>query len=196
VVIWFAYVTYYGNKQDASERWLRLDDSSLPNLQFLAKNNPDTPAGKSARLQLAWFAYWELGVKRLGAEPADAMEKLNIASSNYKQLIDDSGDDATFGPQAYLGYAVVEETKGIHDPSFLDKAAEAYKAVVDKHKDTQEAKFAQERLDQLKDKKQRTEIIGVYDELRKGLGVRVMPNVGGFGQPIPGLPPLPDEKKK
>ena len=186
---WFAWVTYVGGKEDASGRWLRLDDAGLANLSSLAKNDPDTAPGKAARLQTAWLAYWELGVKRLGADPANALQSLEFASEEYKKLTKICADDPIFEPQAMLGFAVVEETKSIQDHAFLDKAVDAYKAVVEKYgakegkedsKTCAEAEFAKERLAKLNDKKQRAEIAATYEDLRKGLNVRVPFHPGIF----------------
>lgn len=170
--LWFWWVTYVGGKQEASERWLRLDDGGLKNLSELAEKHGDTPAGKAARLQLAWLAYWELGVRRMGAEPGDAMMKLKIASSTYERLVKDCADDPLFEPQALLGFAVVEETKAVQDTAMLDSAVKAYQKVVDKYKDSAEGAYAQERLKQLQDKDSRKEITGIYEELRRGLNIQ------------------------
>jgi len=185
--LWFWYVSVAASRQEASERWLRLNDGTLKSLSELAEKNPDKPAGKAARLQLAWLAYWELGVRRLGADPSDAMLKLKIASSTYKNLIKDCAEDPQFEPQALLGYAVVEETKAVQDPAFLESAVDAYKAVTAKYGTsgsvgpTAEGKFAEDRLKQLQDKESRKEITATYDDLRKALNVP--PDFGAFGDP-------------
>jgi hypothetical protein len=192
---WFFYVSFIGGREDASRRWLMLDDAGLANLSSLIKNDPDTPAGKAARLQRAWLAYWELGVKRLGAEPEGAMKSLEFASDDYAALAKICVDDPIFEPQALLGIAVVEETRAIMDTANLDRAADAYQKLFDKYKDEDskpknaEATFAKERLDKLNDKKQRAEIVATYEDLKKGLGVRV---------PVAALPfdPINLPKKK
>jgi len=64
-----------------------------------------------------------------------------------------------------------------------------------KYKDTVEGKYAQERLEHLKDKKKREEIAALYDELRRDFGIRALQqlhqNIPGFGKD---LPPLQDKK--
>jgi hypothetical protein len=193
--LWFWYVTVVGNRQEASERWLRLDDGGLKNLSELAEKHGETPAGKAARLQLAWLAYWELGVRRMGAEPADAMLKLKIASNTYERLAKDCADDPLFEPQALLGFAVVEETKAVQDTSFLDSATKAYQVVVDKYKESAEGAFAQDRLKQLQDKDSRKEITAIYEDLRKGLDIRGVQVPGPFDQFAPDKQKAPDIKK-
>jgi hypothetical protein len=201
VGLYFAYFTYISGKQETSERWIFLDDGGMKNLGDLATKEPESMPGKAARFQMAWIAYWELGVKRLGAEPEDAKQKLNFASDSYKTLIKDCADDELFEPQALLGFAVVEETKAIVDTTFLLKALEAYKAVVEKsenkYMNTAEGKFAQERIDILKDEKKRNELAAVYTDLRDGLNVRALPAaLPNLQAPLfpPGHPPLPDKK--
>ena len=199
VALWFAYSYMAGAKQEGSERWLRLDDGGAKNLEQLSVQDGSTPAGKAARLQIAWMIYWERGIKFFGTDPNGAMEALKIAGTEYRKLAEECKDDPLFEPQALLGVAVVEETKALQDAALLDRAEGAYKAVLgtdNKYKDTVYGKYAQNRLDQLKDNKKRGEIVAVYDELRRDFGIRALqqinPNLPDFGKG--GLPPLPEKK--
>jgi len=172
VGLWFLYVTVNSNRVERSNQWLLFDDGSDKNLAELASKEKDTAAGKAARLQRAWFAFWELGTKRIGSTPAEALHNIEGASTAYKKLMEDCVDDPLYEPQAMLGYAVCTETKAIMEKSFLDDAAKSYKAVLDKYPETTEGKFAKDRLSQLNDKVQRAEIETVYEDLRAAFKVQ------------------------
>lgn len=193
---WFLYAYVTASRQERSDAWLRFDDGSAKNLDYLSKIEPTTPAGKAARLQLAWVHYYHGGIKFMGTDPNGALQMLKIAGDEYRKLAEESKDtDPLVEPQALLGIAVVEEAKTIQDASFLDKAAEAYKAVLErgdqKYKDTVYGKFAQERLDQLKDAKKRAEIAALYTELQRDFRVRaaqpIHPDLPGMGKDLPPL---------
>src|SRR5687767_13346212 len=132
IVLWYVYITIQENRQQASQLWMMLDDGGNENLRVLITKHTDTPAGKAACLQRAWYDYWEGGLKRLGADPAGAMQSLDSASRLYKLVADNSADDLLFEPQALLGFALVEESKTVQDAAALDKAESAYKNVFDK----------------------------------------------------------------
>jgi hypothetical protein len=191
----FALRLYRTSQEENSERWLNLDDGTASKLFLLDKSDPDSSAGKAARFQIAWAFYWELGVKRLGVDPPGALKALSESGDRYRKLADDCKDDPLFEPQALLGIAVCEEARAIQDRLRLEKAATLYDEVVKKndgkYKDTAEGKFAQSRLDQLRDKngKIRAEVSNVYDDLQKMLRVPDLrapqldfPVPGGFNE--------------
>ena len=193
--LWLLYASMTSSKIETSDRWLRLDDGGQKNLVELATKEGTTPAGKAARLQLAWLFYWELGLKKLGADPHDAMLKINTAGDLYRELAKDCADDPLFHPQALLGIAVIEETRALQDQLVLDKAVEAYKELrADKYKDTAEGVFAKERIDQLTDKKQRAEIAGIYDEVQRMLKVPAIQRQPKLLELPPNHPPFFEKK--
>ncbi len=198
IALWFGWSYMAGSRQETSNRWLFLDDGGQKNLAELATKEKSTNAGKAARLQIAWMLYWEKGVKFVGTDPQGAMQMLKTSGDLYRELAEECKDDPLFEPQALLGIAVVEETKTLQDPAHLDKAHEAYKAVLgadNKYKDTIEGKYAKERIELLKDAKKRAEIAALYDDLRRDFGIRAIQQIHqglpGFGKD---LPPLPEKK--
>lgn len=196
--LWFFYATMTSSRQETSYRWLRLDDGGLKNLDDLANKEGTTPAGKAARLQIAWLLYWEKGVKFIGTDPQGSLQMLKTSGDLYRKLAEDCKDDPLYEPQALLGIAVVEESKAIQDRDFLKKAEEAYKAVIEanegKYKDTVEGKFAQGRIEQLKDNKKRAEIVAIYDELKTLMRIPAIQQQMPLFPPMGELPPLPGKK--
>lgn len=201
VGIVLAYRWYRQGVETAAEQWIKLDDGSAPFVTNLAVKEGDTPAGKAARFQLAWLRYWDLGIKRLGVDPVGALkEGIGGAADEYRRLADDCKDDPVFEPQALLGIAVCEEAKAVQDRTRLEKAASLYDALAkhEKYKDTAEGKFAQGRLDQLRDKngKIRAEASNTYEDLQRALNIREVqaPPNPFQGQPFDIDPFKKDEK--
>jgi hypothetical protein len=188
---WFWYKSVTSSTQETSNEWLQLDDGGQKNIGSLSTK--DTNAGKAAKLQFAWIAYWEFGVKKIGTDQRGALEAINLAGKAYQSLAKECADEnpPIYAPQAFLGIGVVEETKAVQERGALDKAKSAYLEVIEKFskiidgKETNtEAAFAKGRLDVLKDKKGRAELEAVYDDLQKQLGIR-------GPQAFKGMPPLP-----
>jgi hypothetical protein len=199
-----AYRSYRQSVETTSELWVKLDDGAAPYITNLAGTQGDTPVGKAARFQIAWLKYWELGIKRLGVDHVGALkEGIDGASKDYQSLAIDCKDDPVFEPQALLGIAVCEEAKALQDRTRLDKAANLYDALAkhEKYKDTAEGKFAQGRLDQLRDAKGkiRAEASTTYEELQRTLNIRELQaprDMDPFNQlPPPGFQFGEPEKK-
>jgi hypothetical protein len=201
----FSYRWYRQSVEATSELWVKLDEGAMPYIGALAREQGDTSVGKAARFQIAWLLYWERGIKRLGVDPVGALkEGIDGASKEYKSLANDCKDDPVFEPQALLGIAVCEEAKAVQDRTRLDSAANLYDALAkhEKYKDTAEGKFAQGRLDQLRDKngKIRAEASNTYEDLQRALNIRELQaprdfdNI--FNQPPPGFPFEPEKKDK
>ncbi len=195
---WFWYRSTTWSREEASDAWLRLDDGGQKNVGALASTN--TNAGKAAKLQIAWIAYWELGVKKIATDQRGALLAIEEAGKFYQELAKECADERPpiYAPQAFLGIAIVEETKALQDRAAVEKAKEAYTNVVEKFPETAEGKFAKARLDLLKDKKGRAELEAVYDDLQKQMGIRGPQAFPGRGL---GLPPgfedpHPFEKEK
>jgi hypothetical protein len=173
VGLWLGYREWTLRKQETSLHWLMLDDGSDTYLKQLATLN--TPAGRSARLQIAWLIYWEQGVRMIGVNPPGAMKAISVASSTYADIAKEckEANDTIFEPQALLGIAVCTETLAAQDITSLGRAKEAYAKIVDheKYKDSAEGKFAQKRLDHLNDKTKFKEMELVYEELQKTLQI-------------------------
>jgi len=167
VAIWGTYRYFVISGQETSLQWVMFDDGSSGHFKQLA--GLDTFPGKAARFEIAWFAYWETGVRLIGVDPQGAMSSLDSAGRLYKRLAEECKDDPIFEPQALLGIAVVEETRAVNDPRSLDRAKEAYKNVVDKYEKSAEGKFAKKRLDVMSDKTKLKELETVYEDLQRSL---------------------------
>jgi hypothetical protein len=74
---------------DTSRRWLLFNDGSMRNLSALAETEAKTPAGKAARLQVAWFYFWDLGVRSTGADKMQSIAALREAEKTYEGLLED-----------------------------------------------------------------------------------------------------------
>jgi hypothetical protein len=185
---YFIYRWVVIGRQDASEQWIKLFDGSNAHLAYLIQKDTASPAGKAARFQAAWYLYWHQGILQLGKNNDQAMKSMKICADQYAQLAEECKDDPIFEPQALLGLAVVEETRSVESRGHLDKAAEYYEAVTKKHEKTEHAKFAQARLDLLKDKEkgERAKLSNLYEDLQKSLGVKgpgERPAIGPDGMP-------------
>jgi hypothetical protein len=171
----FAWNRYSASERtEASERWVRLYDGSKENVLRLAQGpDKDTQAGKAARFQLAWFIYWDAGVKVMGVSKKEGTDALKSAASLYNSLVEDCKDDPIFEPQAMLGRAVVTESRAIEDRKYLKQAKEWYKELVDKeaYKETAEVKFAKKRLDILEDANKSRDLENTYKDLQGILGI-------------------------
>lgn len=201
VGIFLTYRWWVTSKMEDSERWVKLDDGSEYHVKYLAGQDTSTNAGKAALLQVAWFYYWEGGVKMLGVDQKGAVQSIVKAEGIYREALKICADDKVYEPQAMLGIAVVEEAKAAVDPKFLTNAAESYEEVFKKYEASAEGKYAKKRFDELKDKKKRAEIEEFYRGLQldmqlaqhhAGAGIQ-----GGFPMP-PIRPPQPkvEDKKK
>jgi hypothetical protein len=191
VALYFGYRWYVLSKEEISLQWLKLDDASADHLGQLQKL--ETPAGRAARFQIAWIFYWEEGVRMIGINPPGAMKAIGQAGNLYKDLAKEcaDADDKIFEPQALLGVAVVEETRAVQDLSFLGKAKDSYKAVVEKYPESAEGKFSQKRLEQMNDKTKLKEMELVYEDLQRSLQI---PGAQRDGFMPPGLFPPPKGK--
>jgi hypothetical protein len=174
VGIWYFYRSMILGQQTRSKEWADFYDGAPSVLMDLQKKEGE-PVSKAARMQFYWQFYWERGVKSIGLNPRQTIGMMNELSDRYRELAKDCKDDPTFEPEALLMLAVVEETKAIQDRSHLDQAVELYEDLVTrsekKYKDTAYGKFAQDRLDHLKDPKKRAEEANLYSELQKTFNV-------------------------
>jgi hypothetical protein len=169
LALFFLNSWWINRKKATSDHWANLYDGSGAHIQNLAFTAPESPAGKSARLQIAWFLYWEEGVKMIGSEKGSkgALAAIAKAGEFYEALAKDCKDDPIFEPQAMLGKAMVHESLAIHNVKLLDKAAELYKEVVDKYEKSAEGTYAKDRLDHLKDARKRASLQTTYLELQR-----------------------------
>ena len=164
---YFGYRWYVGDKVGRSLEWLMLYDGSRNHIEGLT-DKMDTNAGKAAWLQIAWFRYWDDGIKLLAADKAMAMKNIESAGKIYEELAKTCKDDPVYEPQALLGLAVVEESLAVQARSHLDRAKTNYEALTDneKYKDTAETNFARQRLEILNDPIKKNALADTYKDLQ------------------------------
>lgn len=150
--------------REASALWTDLEDGSRPSidrlsggLNWFAKQGKEesygtTNAGKAARFQLAWFIFWERGVKFLSVAPQLALTELERAELMYLDLAEACKGDPLWEPEALYNLAVIEETRAVQDRDHLRKARELYEklATNEEYKETAHGKLAAERAERLK----------------------------------------------
>jgi hypothetical protein len=190
---WAGYKWHTNERLAESEKWVIFHDGARGYIDGLRRTEGE--AGKAARFQAAWFAYWETGVKLLGSEPRGALQSLKEADKMYTELAEQCKDDPIFEPQALLGHAVVTETLAVQDRANLEKAGKLYDALITtkdgKYKDSAEGKFAQERLKLIKDGKDGGALAVRYQELESLLNIA---HLRQLPQGFPGNPHLFDKK--
>ncbi len=179
VAAYLGWKWYIGDPSERSLQWIRFYDGAGGQINDLANKDKDTAAGKAARFQIAWFYYWESGIKDMATNKAGAMIQLQKAADFYGELAKETKEDPNplFHLQALLGRAVATESMAVENRAHLDKAAEYYEEVLKHEKVNQdkdkyaEAKFAQQRLDILKDKSKRSDLSASYKLIQDILGV-------------------------
>jgi hypothetical protein len=189
VGLFVLYRWWTRSRLENSDQWVRIYDGSHMPLRDLALNHPDTPQGKVARFQIAWMTY-EQGIKVLGVDPKDAILSFTHVKIEYDKLASDCKGDEIFEPQALLGRAVAAETLAIQTTKNLEEAQTFYQEVVEKYGKSAQGAFAQARLDQLKDRQKRLDLVGVYETLQKAMNVPTMQ------QPGHNFPFLDEKQKK
>ena len=194
VAAWLGYRWYSSEKATRSLEWLKLYDGSGNHIDELTQEK-DSNAGKAARLQVAWFAYWDFGTKMMASNKEGAMQQLKKSADLYGSLAEDCKDDKVFEPQALLGRAVAQESRAVQDRDHLKKAKEYYEELVKKYEKSAEATFAQKRLDILNNNAKSGELSATYKELQGLLGIPApleqRPEFKGIG----GFPGFDKDKK-
>jgi hypothetical protein len=173
VAAYLGYRYYIGGREARSEQWLMLYDGSAESLSRLAEKHGDTFAGKAARFQLAWFFFWDKGVKSTGADQRGAMNSIQQARKLYQELADACKDDPVFEPQALLGQAVCLESLAAEDVGVLKTAKLKYNELIqmEKYNYTAEVKFAQERYKVLNDATESKKLASQYEDLQRLLSI-------------------------
>jgi hypothetical protein len=162
-----------GAARQASANWVELEDGHRAYIARLVQEAGETNAGKAANFQFAWLRMWELGLKRLAADPAGARDSLKSAQKMYKLLAEQCADDPVLGPEALYNVALIEESLAVEDRDNLKSARKRYQEVVDKYKDSAHAKKAEERVKLLEpDSRSYREIADFYADLQASLRVR------------------------
>jgi hypothetical protein len=174
-VLW--WVIAANNRRTAlSEQWMEVgaqefltpgrDGQLHPNPMIFG--NPGNPE-LAARFQIAWAQLWELGLRRLAAEPNSALRSIDASAKDFLRLSEECKDDPVLGPEAAYALAVIEETKTAEDLEYLDKAIRRYKGVQSKYPDSAAGKAAGRRAEYLE--KNRTQVAEYYLFINQHLGI-------------------------
>lgn len=167
----------------AAERWVEFDDGYRDYIHSLMEKHGDQPVGKAARFQYTWMLTWDMGIKRLAADPPTALSNLDKAEQHYRALVDQCKDDPVWEAEAMYGMAVIEESRAVKDRKHLDAARDLFSKVANKHPQSVHGKLARERADKLKAKSEsREEIAQFYQDLELSLPQLRMPKLP-FGHP-------------
>lgn len=180
IALFLVFRWYQTSRTDNSRRWVGLEMGAprmffpeTPGLEeLIGENLRQTNQGKAARFQVAWFLFWEQGIKRLGVESGDALKKLESAGALYTKLAEDCADDPVWEPEALYALAVIEETRSVTDIKRLEDAKTRYEDLVKKHKESARGKLADQWLKDYDDPEKRRELESFYTEMRATLDIR------------------------
>jgi hypothetical protein len=190
IALFLVFRWYQTSRTDNSRRWVGLEIGArtmyfpeTPGLDALTKDYPETSQGKAARFQVAWFFYWELGIKRLGIESGDALKKLETAGALYTKLAEECADDPVWEPEALYALAVIEETRSVQEikvAEHLEVAKKRYEDLLKKHKESARGKLADQWLKDYEDPDKRLALESFYTEMRATLNIRdpILPKKG------------------
>lgn len=148
---------------DNSELWSKLDDGQRKFIDDLKNNYPNQNAGKAARFQYAWLAFWSQGVKMMGGDSKLAYRNLNISKKLYTDLMEECQNDPVWEPEALYHLAVIEETLAAYDRDHLKEAQKLYAGLANhpKYQDSAYGHLARERAKLL----ERDSRDGKYDDI-------------------------------
>lgn len=163
-------------------------------LEQIAEANRGTPAARTAKAQLA-RGWLQDGLGKLGSEilRPTAVENVEKARKAYDELLKEAADDLPLQREALLALAKAEEAlvgvpkkdNAAEERGSLDKAAELYQQLAEKHKDSLQGKSAAERASDIQ--KNKATILAFYKDLNAALAKRDMSK-------IPDLPPISPPK--
>ena len=152
-VLFLIYRWSVSGKGENEANWFYLEEGSQKANEELVLKAPAENAGKAARLQRAYFILWNIGLKRLGFNPKQALQYIERAEVEYEQLAKDCKDDPVYLPEALYGLAVIEETRLLErkNRENLALVIDKYQDVVKANKDSAFAALALKRIDEMKD---------------------------------------------
>jgi hypothetical protein len=165
------YFTSNGNNW--SSAWVKLDgQSSLKALEDVAKENPGTMPGRTARFQRARLEL-EQGFRSLyGSDRGQAIKSVESARQLYRELAPECRATPILAQEALMGEAKAEEALigvpqeiGTGTRGDFDRAVQLYRQVAKDFPDTYLGKAAAERASELESN--RAAVVKFYDELNK-----------------------------
>jgi hypothetical protein len=173
LIVFAIYRWYQFSRVEDAKRWAFLNFGTQDHLAELAKNETETNAGKAARFDLAWYLYWELGLKRLGhGDGGSGLENIDRAGAFYQKLATDCANDPIWEPEALYGLAVIEETHTVVNPEHLEKAKTRYEELAKKYPDSARGKLAAEWVKNYEKPEKKRELTEFYQELQTQLDIR------------------------
>ncbi len=173
LAVFIVWCYFRSNQLAEAERWQLLNAGTGQFLDKLAaKDDAETNAGKAARFERAWHAYWDIGVKRLAIHNGiEGMKPINAAAAEYRKLADDCAGDKLWEPEALYCLAVIEETKAVINTDALDRAKKLYEDVRTKYPNSARGKLAAEWLTNAEDKQKYDKLKDFYQELHASLNI-------------------------
>jgi len=154
----------------SAQRWVEFDDGYNEDITELIRKNSSENVGKAARFQVTWMRLWDLGIKKLAADPKSALSSLQEAEGSYTALAKSCQNDPVWEAEALYGLAVIEETRAVQKLSHLDRARELFDELAKKHPEAVHGQLAKERAAKLKDgSATRTSIERFYRDLQASL---------------------------
>ncbi len=145
VYLLFRYFMW-SSESTTSERWLKLDSVLFPDQLTKVLSEDDlkgTEAGRLARFKEARMNLRE-GMRVLGNNPTEGVEKLESATKTYEELAQSPGRVALLHQEALSGTA-----KGYEALGDTDKAASFYKKLADEYPASALGKDAKKQYDRL-----------------------------------------------
>jgi hypothetical protein len=196
VVLFVIYRTVATSRQHNSQNWFMVEQGTDRDLAQLLKDSRDTNPGKAAQFQVAWYLYWDAGVKRLGVGDGgmSALQRLEEAALEYEKLAKECSGDKLWEPEAMYGLAVIEETKAVVNLDALDRAKRLYEDLKAKYPDTARGKLAEEWLTNAENKEKYQQLRDFYQDLHTSLNIRDLNALKNRLNPKDLLPPKKDTK--
>jgi hypothetical protein len=155
-------------KEREAQRWV---DFARGQDERLLTTYPGTTQAHLAEIQLAWFALYESGIKRLPVDPKSATQSIQAAKTSYERIWSEMKDDPVIAPEARYAIAVAEESLAVDDPvTHLEAARKLYDAVVADYPNSAHAEEARKRAKLLADPEQRARIERFYNALGRSIG--------------------------
>ncbi len=179
--LFFTFLYFQRSKEWESQRWKLLDIGASSALEPLLKEPENTTnAGKAARFQVAWFLFWDAGVKRLGiGNGMEGMQRIEQAAQQYTLLAKECENDPVWEPEAMYALAVIEETRAVEPGTRegvlkrLESAKERYEELAKKHDKSARGQLAKEWVTNYENETKRNELADFYVEMHQSL--RIVP---------------------
>jgi hypothetical protein len=172
VVVFVVWRWFRMSQLENANRWEMINVGSAQYLDHLKEKESETNPGKAAKFQIAWYRYWDLGVKRLGIGGGmEGIKQLDASAAEYRKLAEECTGDKLWEPEAMYGLAVIEETKAVMNLDALDRAKGLYENLKAKYPESARGKLADEWLQNADNKEKFAKLREFYQELHTSLNI-------------------------